>query len=512
MDSEKKIYITERIILFTFCFIVIIPICLLLALVSIKPSFYNNKYEFDSISILSKEDLLNINDFEEVKLQTNTISHLSLVFAKFARYPYDKDKNFNNKKFLNFDIINYGIKSDDNYFVTFKNDSLKTVIIAFPGTLERPQLLDEAFGSELKNFDEKISNKILIGKYFGERTVSLLDLIFNEKLKKLIKDGYQIISTGHSLGGAMAQCFMYFAISKGKIAKENVPITITYGQPKVGNIYFAHFLDTNAFLNLRFVNKDDLVQYIPFCSGIFNHIFYFLDRLDNVKIYAHTSIEINQHNICNLPTILYIFFIIIKIIIFIVKFFLFLSPIYVLYNCLSKIYSIWSKIEPKYNKYYYYAILAGLSIVYYKFNIYNIFKKYSYLTFIIWLIVVTILSAIIIFTLIVCLIQLFYLIKYMIDYCKGLENEEIKYIKKNFNFETIFKIIYLVLASIYGAILTFINVIPHLGYQFTNKIKENYLEIKNDPVIQDTINILYDENYNLITSRNKDEKNIIKND
>ena len=64
------------------------------------------------------------------------------------------------------------------------------------------------------------------------------ELIYNQ----LKKNNYQIISTGHSLGGAMAQCFMYFALTKGKITKKNnLPITITYGQPKAGNIYLLIF-------------------------------------------------------------------------------------------------------------------------------------------------------------------------------------------------------------------------------------------------------------------------------
>ena len=53
----------------------------------------------------------------------------------------------------------------------------------------------------------------------------------------------------------MAQCFIYFSLIKKKIGKNNLPMTITYGQPKVGNYYFAKFLDENAFLNLRIVKK-----------------------------------------------------------------------------------------------------------------------------------------------------------------------------------------------------------------------------------------------------------------
>ena len=316
-NYQRKIFI-QRIVIFFYCLIIIIPITILISLFKLQPNFYNSEEKYNSITELEQKDLLNINNFENNKINPIMINYLSLLFAKFARYPYKKENYFFSKKFMNFEIINYGNKSEDNYFFTFKNDTLKTVIISFPGTLEPPQLLDEAFGSDLKNFDDE-NNKILIGKYFGERTKNLLELIFNEDLEKLIKNNYQIISTGHSLGGAMAQCFMYFALTKGKITKKNnLPITITYGQPKAGNIYFAHFLDINAFLNIRFVNKNDLVHYIPFCSGFLNHFKYLFDYLDDVNIYAHTSIQLNQHNICNLPKILYFFSMFVKTITFII--------------------------------------------------------------------------------------------------------------------------------------------------------------------------------------------------
>ncbi len=497
MGLESKGFITERIILVVFCLSVIIPLILLRSLINFKPAIYNDKSKFDSISELNKEDLTNINNFEQVKLQLNIMDHLSLVFAKFARYPYYKDENFNNKKFLNFDVINYGVKSENNYFVTFKNDDLQTVVIAFPGTLQPPQLIDEALGSKLINFDEKINNKILIGKYFGERALSLLDLIFNEELNKLIKKGYQIISTGHSLGGAMAQCFMYFALSKGKIEKKNIPITITYGQPKAGNIYFAHFLDNNAFLNLRLINKNDLVQYIPFCSGVINHIFYFLGKLDNVNIYAHTSIEINQHNMCNLPNILYFFFIIIKIVIFIIKLIIFISPMYTLFWCLLKIYSIWNEIQSEYKIYYYLVIFLVLIACFFKFEIPSIYKKYSLMAFIIWLLIFLLLSIIILFVVIVCFVQLICLICYMIRCCfNKFEDENIRYIKDHFDIKIIFKIIYLAISSIYEAIIFCITILPHLSYQLTKKeVKKN--EKEDNPLIKDTVDILYKGNYNI---------------
>ena len=142
---------------------------------------------------------------------------------------------------MNWDIINKGNTFKDNYFFTIKNDTLKTVIVTFPGTLGIIQLFEEVIGSSLENFNENSNSPILIGKYFGERTKKLFDIIFNEELDNLMKQKYQIITTGHSLGGAMAQCFMYFAIIKEKISKVNLPMTITYGHQKLVITFLPNF-------------------------------------------------------------------------------------------------------------------------------------------------------------------------------------------------------------------------------------------------------------------------------
>ena len=63
-------------------------------------------------------------------------------------------------------------------------------------------------GSYFNNFDNN-NKDILIGKYVGERTLELLEYIYTPEINKLIKKNYQIIATGHSLGGAIAEAFIY---------------------------------------------------------------------------------------------------------------------------------------------------------------------------------------------------------------------------------------------------------------------------------------------------------------
>lgn len=397
------------------------------------------------------------------------MEHLSLIFAKFARYPYDKTKYYSSKRFLNFDIINYGNKSDDNYFFTFKNDSLKTVIISFPGTLSKPQLLDEVFGSGLISFEG--SKQVLIGEYFGKRAEILLELIFNEELEKLIKNNYQIISTGHSLGGAMAQCFMYFALSKGKINKNNFPMTITFGQPKVGNKYFSNYLDDNAFLNLRFVNKDDIVTKIPFCSGFINHIKYYFNTLDDDdKIYFHTKNEVRQHNLCNLPRILFYCIKIAELIILIVELVLLLFPIIIIGSYLFSICYLHSEIEYKWNKYLsiLYLVLFFLCLIICIYKYFYVFKNYSIYTSIIFLILVILILLILIYLVIILVIDIIFLFAFLCESSSNYQDGNKKVFDDNCNCQTINKFILFIITGFFKVITCFKYIYQHISYQFSN--------------------------------------------
>jgi len=54
--------------------------------------------------------------------------------------------------------------------------------------------------------------------------------------------GYQLLITGHSMGGALATLLGLSYQNHGKS-----PLIITFGQPRVGNPAFAKFVDDVTF-------------------------------------------------------------------------------------------------------------------------------------------------------------------------------------------------------------------------------------------------------------------------
>ena len=164
-------------------------------------------------------------------------------------------------------MINEGVT--DKFFVynfiLWRNDEFKKYIAAFPGTNEVLELINEIIQSKLVNYDE--DGQIKVVNYFKKVVFEIKDMLFTPEILEdiIAHPGYQFISTGHSLGGAIASLMLYDAVNNGYIdPKKNEPVLITYGQPRTGNKNFV--IDFNKKIKnvLRVVRDNDIVVNIPF--------------------------------------------------------------------------------------------------------------------------------------------------------------------------------------------------------------------------------------------------------
>lgn len=152
-------------------------------------------------------------------------------------------------------------------FVAVNNTS-KTQIILMRGTSN----LENAFVDIALQLmpDEKSGVKLHQG--FAQSASNVY-----QQVLPLLKKDYKIITSGHSLGGAIANIIaMYLYVDKFNIEK-----TITYGQPKVTNVTGAR---KYAHLDLiRVVTPKDVVPLVPP-----------VDPMDLMKleIYWHMGTEI----------------------------------------------------------------------------------------------------------------------------------------------------------------------------------------------------------------------------
>jgi hypothetical protein len=111
----------------------------------------------------------------------------------------------------------------------------------------------------------KEKNKVfnVLEMYYNIFTSIEKDLFDNlAALPGINDENYQIVFTGHSLGGAIATISSFYYIKKYNFSAEN--ILITFGQPKVGNEVFARELTSNLRQIYRTARSNYIGTLFPF--------------------------------------------------------------------------------------------------------------------------------------------------------------------------------------------------------------------------------------------------------
>ena len=214
-------------------------------------------------------------DASKLVSMANFNQEMISYYSWFASYGYCEDIDvplFCCKDYYDFFTKKWTIVSEtstDKFYtynyILWRSDEYKKYIIAFPGTNEILELLNEATSIKLVEYSSGSNIKIV--KYFKELALELRELIFTkENLDDIAAHpGYQFIAIGHSLGGAVATVVLYDGVSKGYInSNTNEPILITFGQPRTGNENFVVDLNKKIKTVMRVVRDGDIVASLPY--------------------------------------------------------------------------------------------------------------------------------------------------------------------------------------------------------------------------------------------------------
>jgi len=139
-----------------------------------------------------------------------------------------------------------------------KSSNRKTLFFVFKGTKEKEDWLTNFSQKKVKFFGKEEVHK---GFYKSLKLFikNIAHLRFDTKDINYINDNYNIVLTGHSLGGAIATLAGCYFNDLG-IKKENTTI-YTFGAPPVGSVEFCK--NYNNKLNLyRIVNEKDVIPKI----------------------------------------------------------------------------------------------------------------------------------------------------------------------------------------------------------------------------------------------------------
>lgn len=154
----------------------------------------------------------------------------------------------------------------------------KQVVVAFRGTLFgkmsdliAEQLIQQALGGAVDMITGGVQiwpdlPSVKVASYYG-KVIPLLNSMAKPALDLFFKNpGYQVLVTGHSLGGSLASIMathLVKTLTEAKVDAKNVML-ITFGQPRTGNLAYANLVDRllpgRAF---RVVANRDIVPNLP---------------------------------------------------------------------------------------------------------------------------------------------------------------------------------------------------------------------------------------------------------
>ena len=213
---------------------------------------------------------------EELVSMENFSQEMISYYSWFASYGYCEDIDvplFCCKNFIDFFTKKWTIVSESSTekfnvynYILWRSDEYKKYIIAFPGTNDILELLNEAINIQLVDYGEE-QNGFKVVNYFKNLALELKELIFSTEIFKDIEQhpGYQFIATGHSLGASVATLILYEAVSGKYIDPSiNEPVLITFGQPRIGNENFVKDFNEKIKNVIRIVRDGDIVVSLPY--------------------------------------------------------------------------------------------------------------------------------------------------------------------------------------------------------------------------------------------------------
>lgn len=161
-------------------------------------------------------------------------------------------------------IFNY----PECFAYTAVSDTKKTIVVAFKGTDSSiAQILDEiASVLIIPKTPFNIGEGVKVQEYFYN-TFLLFYSCVNKSVGSLVAQhpDYNVVITGHSLGGALASLTAAFLAHEKVIPSEKM-FLYTFGMPRVGNKAYALKHDQLVNNSWRVVHFKDVVAHLPPCS------------------------------------------------------------------------------------------------------------------------------------------------------------------------------------------------------------------------------------------------------
>ncbi|MEE9355231.1 MAG: lipase family protein [Methylococcaceae bacterium] len=215
-------------------------------------------------------------------------SATALELGKIAGYAYQKDRNKLKEGLATsgYTLDDYDLTDSKTGTDGFIAHNVDSVVVAFTGSEEiKDWLRDVQTWSDKVLADESCHKDIAIHSGFED---AIHAVTRNGKLMERINNyhqqGKKIYVTGHSLGGAMATLFAYYAEARAPMFP--VEAVYTFGQPLVGDENFQGCYDARLKeKTYRYVNDRDFIPKVR-AERDFRHVgvFLFFDQEGDLSL------------------------------------------------------------------------------------------------------------------------------------------------------------------------------------------------------------------------------------
>ena len=245
-------------------------------------NIYNQKFNLNDLEIISNNNWEDHKKNCKVLLTQNLI--VSKIFCDFENKNSYKDKLFIFKK--------------SNLFCSNKKEMVcmiqlinNKIVISWKGTLNINDVLTDVNESQIKLFR---NSNIKVHKGFYKYFTEVKDDIYKEIDKIRSKHNVKyIISSGHSLGGAVSTLSSYFYTFQFPDLKI---LNYASGSPRVGNKDFVESYYTKKISTILLVNLFDKIPTLPSLDKSYEHVGSLGNKKGIVTFYSAKNSQNNNHN------------------------------------------------------------------------------------------------------------------------------------------------------------------------------------------------------------------------
>jgi len=146
--------------------------------------------------------------------------------------------------------------------IILKSNVQKQYIVSYRGSVGNSQLIEQGVNTALLPFENYGRVNSYYHKAFNGLWPSVVTALIGAR-----SQGYSIVVTGFSLGGALATITGLKVVGDGLQTSDNVYL-LTYGSPRVGNGNFAKNVDKLVKFRHRVVNQGDPIPHFPDCTSM----------------------------------------------------------------------------------------------------------------------------------------------------------------------------------------------------------------------------------------------------